>query len=224
MKINILGTGGAFDVKEGNSSMVITNKDNTNILVDCGYDVFPKLLNQNLADKIDKILITHFHDDHIGSLSAYLYYCFYILKKKMTVVSPTLDLEILLQYMGMTADIEYRLMKYDHDISVQALITDGRHVPDMQSYGYIFDDRLVYSGDIASPLMDKTSYSFLNNDRYIIFHDASTFDSGVHCLYTSLDKNMPNLRLYHHSEQQRNEMEANGYKCLRTGIFDIDEL
>ena len=71
MELKFLGTGGAFDWECGNSSALVSFKGET-ILIDCGCVVYQQLCRLNLIDKIDAILITHFHDDHVGSLSSIL--------------------------------------------------------------------------------------------------------------------------------------------------------
>jgi hypothetical protein len=219
MKIHVLGSGGAFDIVEGNSSFIIEEAGRT-ILVDCGYDVFSKLRWQGWTDKIDYICITHCHDDHMGSLSAYLYYCFYILKKVIPIYDFWGDeLADILSVMGMQENREYRLVAEgdcDYLNGIKRIPTKDLHVVGMKSCGFNFFDKLIISGDIGSPLnVNKNFTGYL-------FHDASTFDSGVHCVYDKLNINTPNLYLYHHSAEQREIMQNAGYKCLKAG--DIIEI
>lgn len=223
MKIHILGTGGAFDIIEGNSSFIIEN-DGKTILIDCGYDVFPKLIRQGWANKIDYICITHCHDDHIGSLSAYLYYCFYILKKVMPIYDCWgTDLKDILDCMGMQENREYRIVcsgDEDNIPEIRRIDTKDLHVKGMRSCGFNFFDKVIISGDIGEPINCSIGHvaEAIKNGAYI-FHDASTFNSGVHCLYTRLSPKTPNLYLYHHSADQRKIMQEAGYHCLRP--YDI---
>ena len=67
-----LGNGGAFNTEMTNTSFTLF--DDT-VLVDCGYNVFQKLKdNPEIGKKIRIVLITHDHDDHIGSLVSFLYW------------------------------------------------------------------------------------------------------------------------------------------------------
>jgi ribonuclease BN (tRNA processing enzyme) len=65
--LEFLGTGSAFNFKDGNLSAIIEFGDNL-ILIDCGFDVPQKLKDKGLLDKVTHILITHTHSDHIGGL------------------------------------------------------------------------------------------------------------------------------------------------------------
>lgn len=205
MIINTLGTGGAFDTREGCSSFIV--EYGNNYLVDCGYDVFPKLLSLGVEDKIDYIVVTHCHDDHIGSLSAYLYYLFYVLKKSVPILTTfevAKDLNQILRRMGMTYGKEYSFFYGLDEVSVIA--TDNLHCEGMPSCAVRFGDDLFISGDVGCSLMDIAKAK-------IVYHDASAFENPVHCHYKKL---MPadNLYLYHHSGEQRKEMIAAGFKFL----------
>lgn len=78
-----LGNGTAFQTEQTNTSFTIFDD---RILVDCGYNVFGKLKELGIADKIEVVCITHTHDDHIGSLGAFLYYREFVLKKPIVVI------------------------------------------------------------------------------------------------------------------------------------------
>jgi len=78
-----LGNGTAFQTEQTNTSFTVFDD---RILVDCGYNVFGKLKELGIADKIELVCITHTHDDHIGSLGAFLYYREFVLKKPIVVI------------------------------------------------------------------------------------------------------------------------------------------
>ena len=75
MELKFLGRGSAFNVKEGNTSAYY-KKDNILLLIDCGTTVFKSILDQHLLDNVKEVnvLITHLHDDHVGSLSSLIRY------------------------------------------------------------------------------------------------------------------------------------------------------
>ena len=69
MKITFLGTGGVHPTKERNTTSIFINHNNENILIDCGEGTQRQIQLANLQlTKINKILITHWHGDHILGL------------------------------------------------------------------------------------------------------------------------------------------------------------
>jgi len=79
MEIQFLGTGGAFDYIEKNSSVVFFLKRGT-FLIDCGSTVYSELKKNDIIPVIDYIFITHMHEDHFGSLSTVIKNNFIIYK------------------------------------------------------------------------------------------------------------------------------------------------
>ena len=80
IELKFIGRGSAFTKDEVNNSAYFI-KNNTMVLFDCGADVFKQIINHKLLNQpnINKLLIiiTHTHDDHIGSLMSLLEYCRY---------------------------------------------------------------------------------------------------------------------------------------------------
>jgi glyoxylase-like metal-dependent hydrolase (beta-lactamase superfamily II) len=193
MNIKFIGTGGAFDAKYGNSSAIIEMEENT-ILIDCGSMVFSDLQRLGLLDTIDYVLITHFHDDHIGSLSTLLFYYFVFLKEKtLTVLYPTEEFkEMLIKYLSfsmLNPEKFCRFESIDALSGITAIDTFGQHVPGLVSYAFYFregNNEILYSGDIANASFLR-QYLF---DRKLqptrIFHELSFYPSLVHTLYTEL--------------------------------------
>jgi len=68
MKINVIGTGEAFNQDLTNSSFYI--QDKLNILIDCGFRVPYSFWKNFNGNNIDLIYITHFHGDHFFGLPA----------------------------------------------------------------------------------------------------------------------------------------------------------
>ena len=104
--LKFLGIGSAFNTKLGNTSAYIKATDSL-LLIDCGEDVFKKILELNLLDNINNIniLITHLHSDHAGSLGSLIFYCSLILKKKANIYYPHMEnLEKLLLLQGVSKE------------------------------------------------------------------------------------------------------------------------
>ena len=104
-KVTVLGCGDMAHSHQTTSSFMVQNIDSRCILLfDCGYNVFPKLLNEykEQIEFIEDVFISHLHADHVGSLGALIYYRFFIYGKKTRVISDPVvlpQLEQLLKIM-----------------------------------------------------------------------------------------------------------------------------
>lgn len=105
VKFKRIGNGGAFNWKMTNSSFLIncivqeettipntapTTKESY-LLFDCGYSVFPKLMELDEAGEIDinnltSIFISHMDGDHIGSLKILIQYMYYMKNKVLRIL------------------------------------------------------------------------------------------------------------------------------------------
>ena len=73
MKVTFLGTSSMLPTKDRNPSAILVNDNAENILVDCGEGTQRQLrIAKIAATKITKILITHWHGDHILGLPGLL--------------------------------------------------------------------------------------------------------------------------------------------------------
>lgn len=70
MKLHVLGSGGAFSDKFGNTQFYIENEyPETSLLFDCGISHMENTLHCNFdRSKIQNIFISHLHDDHVAGL------------------------------------------------------------------------------------------------------------------------------------------------------------
>ena len=164
VEINFLGTGGAFDLLEKNSSAIIKTSGGT-ILIDCGSTVYSELITRKLIDDIDYVFITHCHEDHIGSLSTFVYHKYFVQKKTVKIECiPSLKAKIetyLKDICGHPSDsfvvnsVPGNLYE-DLNMIVYKIETTGLHYKDFVSAGFLFNFRknkedlfLIYSGDMA---------------------------------------------------------------------------
>lgn len=159
MELKFLGRGSAFNIKEGNTSAYI-KQDKELLLIDCGENIFERIINKNLLDDIKNIniLITHLNSDHVGSLSSLIYYCYYIKKIKINVLFPTNDLYKLLEIMGHTnTEYNYKLLEeYDNNLMVSNIVNNIKpiqvnHINTLNCFGYLIYltnvKSIYYSGD-----------------------------------------------------------------------------
>lgn len=98
-RIVFLGVGEAFDEKQANTSLLITNK--TTLLLDCGYAI-PGRIWSSISDPNipDSIYISHTHSDHHFGLSPLIMRMWEEKRKKpLTIVCRKEDKEIVMSVM-----------------------------------------------------------------------------------------------------------------------------
>lgn len=201
MNIRFLGTGGAFDAHLGNSAAWV-ELNGLHILLDCGHSVYERLRSSNLADSIDYILLTHMHDDHVGSLSTTILHHKHMMQppRKARILYPdtphgNLMRERLTTYLAFSllqpeSYVEFMPLKTVPGIT--EIDTTGHHVGDMISFGFMFEDsdqRIVYSGDLGTPRLLFDVIDRLPDDgkNLRLFHEVSFYaTNGVHTHYKDL--------------------------------------
>lgn len=238
--IEFLGCGGAFDVNQGNSAAVLTSPSGEKLLVDCGSLVFKEILNKKLASAIDTVIITHTHDDHIGSLSAFIYLKWFVLKTPLEIYcseAVAKKLSVFLLEVSGHAEEQFKMhpikigFEFNPIEGVKAGFFDVTkyHVSTLPNAGVVFqisDFRIVYSSDTNKFAMDileesnKALYDALsaNKDNLVIFHDVSKYylpGNSVHIFYEELaekSEGYKNIFVYHHSKDDAEFMKAAGFK------------
>jgi len=164
--LKFTGIGSALNTGLGNNTAFIKDRD-TLFLIDCGSTTFDRVMRSGLLEGVEHIvvLLTHTHDDHIGSLGGLIAHGYYSMGELMvpnvTVYAPY-DLKIgkILKSMGVEKEV-YKLVQFDNangypldhtsggfQIHFQAVPT--RHVPELQCYGYLLTylgKTIYYSGD-----------------------------------------------------------------------------
>lgn len=73
MKITILGNNGPFPAAGGACSGYLITEGDTNILVDCGNGVLSNLQKVMPFEKLDAIILTHLHSDHMSDMMVLRY-------------------------------------------------------------------------------------------------------------------------------------------------------
>ncbi|MBR1560130.1 MAG: MBL fold metallo-hydrolase [Clostridia bacterium] len=70
MKLTILGNNGPYPVPGGACSGYLLESDSgdTTILIDCGTGVLANLMNADALDRLDAVVLTHLHYDHMSDL------------------------------------------------------------------------------------------------------------------------------------------------------------
>lgn len=194
--IRFIGAGGAHDIHLGNSAALL-KWESKHFLIDCGFTVYPRLVQHRLIESIDAVLITHLHDDHIGSLSAFLYHRHFISKKSPVPVlaGPSelrQKLTIYLVYlMGEPLERFAEIRPPEaYAPYLEAIDTSYQHMPHMPSAAYLFKSpslNVLYSGDIGRPLQMLTDPNWLDQHPNLwVFHDVSFVRTPTHAYYQDL--------------------------------------
>ena len=231
LEIEFLGTGGAFDLEEKNSSVLIKTGAGS-ILIDCGSTVYSELLKRDVIDDIKYIFITHGHEDHIGSLSTLIYHKFFVSKEVVNIECENGMTENLNKYLldvcGHTVD-SYKLNENNGDIfkdlnmRIIKVDTTNHHYKDFPTAGFIFNFRkggedvyIVFSGDINIPITEvieekhPSIYEKMLKvpEHVFILHEATAREYPPHfphCDFKKLFKvaeTFPNIYTYHHSQEE----------------------
>lgn len=213
MDIQFVGTGGAFDHQYGNSAALI-QLNGENYLLDCGHDVYARLRQKEAIDQIDYVIITHFHADHIGSLSTFiLHHHKFVRGKQLKILYPEKAFkDALYNYLTYSLQKPEKYIAFipmDNRPELDFINTFGKHVAGMQTYSYIFsegDEMIACSGDTADgdPLFDYLEAKAA--PQTTVFHDI-TFDrqNGAHTFYKELEPYLSAYTIY-------------GYHCNPNGV------
>lgn len=212
MQIRFLGTGGAFDVDFLNSAALLKFRE-INLLLDCGYTVFPTLVKKSLINKVDHILLTHLHNDHCGSLASLLLYKSIIEKAPRPVIiypSEQFKHEIytLLQLQVKDVDKYADFVPLEHFDGIICIDTFSQHTENMQTFAYVFEDeyRIAYSGDLGNPKVLFDKLEKMPSMPTCVYHDI-TFnpDNTSHTYYKKLLPYMNGYELFgYHCDPTKN--------------------
>ncbi|MHA1669829.1 MAG: ribonuclease Z [Promethearchaeota archaeon] len=119
MDIIILGSSAAIPIKQRNLSSIAVRYQNELILFDCGEDVQRRIIEAGLKfNKPMKILISHFHGDHIIGLPGLLFR-FGLIERDapLTIYGPRnlfLYLYLHKKILGLKANYPFKIIEIDH--------------------------------------------------------------------------------------------------------------
>ncbi len=188
MKLTFLGTGCAW-TKRGCASYLINN----NIMVDPGFGSIKqllrsddKLLHHEKIERIDLILITHFHSDHFFDIPYILQKCAIgkYADQKLVIISPPGGKEKIQQLCKLgLGDRQYNKINFEEycvfheasnmakftfrDLEITCVELDHYDTPD---YGYMIKEpsgRVIsFSGDTV--MTDNVMYMADNSDVFVL--------------------------------------------------------
>lgn len=193
MKLIFLGKGGSDNQLQGNTSAYF--KENKCLfLIDCGENIFERIIKQELLNNIDKIFlfITHTHSDHVGSIGSLLFYCHFLKKIELNIVLPPnvlhyKDVKELLRIYGACEDwyniIDTKELdnKFNSFNTIEYMSTN--HVEQIPCYGILFDTNngiVYYSGDTRE----------INNIKELIKLGKTIDKIFIDCTTTNKENNV----------------------------------
>ena len=221
LSVLFLGTGSAFSKRYFQTNVLVV-KGEDHLLIDCGTlcpYALEKIYNLELK-KIDNILLTHPHADHIGGVEELALVDRYVKKQKGNLVitdefkqllwDESLKGGLKVNEEGcLTLDDYFNQIKpekilsepfemYEANVgSINVKLFRTRHVtcdnPEVFqiSYGLLIDDKVLYPCDTQfNP--EQINYLVKNFPVKVIFHDCdiSGYSEGVHASYEQL-KTLP---------------------------------
>ena len=182
--LKFLGSGSAFNIELGNNSAFL--KDEKKILIlDCGGTVFEQIRKLDLLEGVDDIyvFISHTHPDHIGSLGDLIFYAYYILKRKVTIIHLESEkivnilslLGVKEEYYNLISDTEVKLNDFNE---LKLNIISTSHSESLKAYSLILSykgKKIYYSGDSNS--IDKMILEkFKSREIELIYQDTCGID------------------------------------------------
>ncbi len=212
--LKFIGTGGAFDVDLGNSAALVQLGAHR-VLIDCGHSTYPQLRRLGLVEAPDVVVITHLHDDHVGSLSTLLYHRhFFTPERRLRVVCPSAAFEaMLLEYLSYAMQDARAYASFEPMAALPGLTgidTTGRHVPGMVTYAYLLTDpgdaesSILYSGDLGD---GQYLFEWLQRAGIVpqtVYHDLGFYPHvAAHAHYSVLAAYADAYRIvgYHHDHR-----------------------
>lgn len=222
--INFIGVGGAFTIELSNCSAYYRYNEDSMILIDCGENIFERILKFHLLDNIKKlnIIITHFHSDHVGSLGSLLFYCNKIGINNVNVIYPDKDrLTSLIEIFGVQKAGALLFTPDEvEDFEITPYKQEHSH---MESFGYLIKingKTIYYSGDtkiIPETILNR----FLKEEIDYFYQDVRLDENDYHISLKELKELIPShLRkkvycMHFSSTEEMNVVGSNDFKLVK---------
>lgn len=202
MKIKFLGIGGAFVPHLGSSAAVVETGKGTFTLIDAGCSTYADLCRTQRIDLITHVLVTHLHDDHVGSLGSIINHRFHVSHSPVVLLYPEW-LEGPILTLLQLQRTNHPVQNYLHLVCltsrtgsigatrIEAVNTSSMHQLNMPSAAYIFRSEgqtIAYSGDLGDANVLFAALGEEPKSSTQVFHDASFEEKsrGSHVVYTDL--------------------------------------
>lgn len=166
VRLTFLGTGDAFSAGGRHLAAYLIEHPRGSVLLDCGPTILASLNRHNLsANRIDAILISHFHGDHLAGLPFLFLHYTYIepRSRPLKIIGPPdVESRVMMIFRAMYADsaeeplpfaLEFMEVRPQEQILFDGLRIDAFHALHQEhppSLGFEIaagDRKIVYSGD-----------------------------------------------------------------------------
>jgi hydroxyacylglutathione hydrolase len=201
IQLQMTGTGSAFARRYLNNNALIQCND-YHLMIDMGTTCPLGLYQMNYSlDRLNGILITHLHSDHIGGLEEIAFRFKYLYQKKLTLFVPDTLVDWLWEHSlksGLYNEDHHctALSDYFNVVTIQEgvpfLICPGlevetvrtKHIPTKLSYSLYIND-IFYSADM---IFDRDLVESAVNERHCryVLHDCQLIGPGL--VHTTLDE------------------------------------
>lgn len=232
--LHFIGTGSAFNTELGNNSAFIKEKESL-LLIDCGGMTFHRIQQLALLDGTKSVctIITHMHPDHIGSLGEVIFYCYFILGFKATIIFP--DEKLIRSYLRLSgASDEMYHLQAGQQVEIEDMhlgkvglqFMKNSHVDTIPAYSFLMKSQkgtCYYSGD-ANTLPESIIALLEGKKIDVIYQDTCgiEYEGNAHLSLTKLEKLIPvELRskvycMHLDKHIKVEEIEALGFNCVRS--------
>lgn len=229
--LNFMGIGSAFNLEEDSNGAYFVN-NNSLFVIDSGETTLSYLYKAVDFNKYDSInyLITHLHNDHIGSLGSTISYLYLQLNIKVNLIHPLDTVVELLDLMGIRRSMYnfYKTSSYNLN-AVTVNFVKTMHVDIMECFGLLIsinNETIYYSGDanmIPKMILDK----FINREINELYQDTclSIESAKGHLHYKELLKLIPRKLLdkvycMHLEPNSIEVFEKVGLNCVKVKSID----
>lgn len=117
MKLTVLGNFGPYPKADGACSGYLLEYKDTKVLIDCGNGVLSRLLKLYPVEKLDAIILSHLHSDHISDIFI-MKYALGINKNKVVPIYTPSDDEYLTDNMNYNDCFNINFINETDEISI----------------------------------------------------------------------------------------------------------
>ncbi|MBQ9988455.1 MAG: MBL fold metallo-hydrolase [Clostridia bacterium] len=154
MRLTCLGRYGPYPPVGGGTSAYLLQSGETALLLDCGAGAVARVQAYTQLDRLDALLFSHLHDDHMGD-SRVLAYALAVLRAEPLPVYCPCEPRARTEELQKTQQFKTVVINEEDTITINGLtITFCRTQHPVLCYAMRITDgktTLVYSGDIARP-------------------------------------------------------------------------
>jgi len=205
MKLEFIGRGSAFNIKEGNTSAFYKNASGQMLLIDCGESVFARIIEKQVLENVKElyVVISHTHGDHIGSFTSLAFYMYYIKRQKINLIlTPDIKQnETIIKLLNVMGLYDNFINYINVDLLLKNFIgikdfkfLSTAHYNNLTTYGFEItssDGILYFSSDTNSTDYLKEYLTYENLDKIYVDTCSLDYENNPHLSIRVLDEIIP---------------------------------